>query len=137
MPKITEVIVNAGRTFNHPHESYSNLRPSVTVKADVLDGEDWQAVAKELQAKAESMIEDHKRNMLNSLEELHDLTTKQREVAELESRIVSAQSRLDRIRKETPALQLGLNLPDRDEDDEEMDGRDEDRKWARTERDYR
>jgi len=135
MPKITEITVNAGRTFNHPHESYSNLRPSVTVKADVLDGEDWQAVAKELQAKAESMIEDHKRNMLQSLEELYDLTTKQREVADLETRIASAQSRLDRIRKETPALQLGLDLPDHDEEDDEDYERDEDPEWALRERD--
>ena len=29
--KINTITVTAGRTFNHPHEDYSNLRPSVTM----------------------------------------------------------------------------------------------------------
>lgn len=30
--KVIEIIVSAGRTFNHPNESYSNLRPQVSVR---------------------------------------------------------------------------------------------------------
>jgi hypothetical protein len=31
--KINSITVTAGRTFNHPHEQYSNLRPEVTMTA--------------------------------------------------------------------------------------------------------
>ena len=37
--KITEIVVSAGRTFNHPYENFSNLRPQVTLKATPDEGE--------------------------------------------------------------------------------------------------
>ncbi len=103
MPKVTEVIVSAGRTFNHPHESYSNLRPQVTMKAEVLPGEDPAEVAKALQAQAEGLVEDHKQSMLNSIEELYELTQTQARVAGLRSTIERAQRELDDARKALPA----------------------------------
>jgi predicted RNase H-like nuclease (RuvC/YqgF family) len=106
--EIVEIVVNAGRTFNHPHESYSNLRPSVTLKATISEGEDYEKAVKELQAKAESLIEDHKQNMLRSLEELYELDMTQQEVARLETHLRDAQSRLDEIRKEYPQLKLQI-----------------------------
>lgn len=122
MPRVTEITVNAGRTFNHPYESYSNLRPSVTIKAELLEGEDWEAATKELQAKAESMVEEHKQHMLRSLKELHDLTVRQREVASLEDSIRGAQSRLDRLRKGLPvpvSYQQEMELKGSDDENEE------------------
>jgi hypothetical protein len=50
--KVTEIIVSAGRTFNHPYEDYSNLKPQVTLKATVDDGENFEDAVKELQRKA-------------------------------------------------------------------------------------
>jgi hypothetical protein len=105
--KVTEIVVSAGRVVNHPFEQYSNLRPSITLKASLDEGEDFETATKQLQAKAEQLVEDHKNNMLTSIEELHMLTERQREVASLESSIKRAQSQLDRIRAETPQLQLG------------------------------
>jgi hypothetical protein len=104
--QITEIIVNAGRTFNHPYEQYSNLRPSITLKATLAEGEDAGAATKELQAKAEELVEDHKRNLLAQLEELYNLTQRQQEVASLEAGLLKAQRRIDEIRKETPQLAL-------------------------------
>ena len=60
VPKITEITVSAGRTFNHPHESFSNLKPHVALKVEVLPGEDAGEVAKALQAQAEGLVEDLK-----------------------------------------------------------------------------
>jgi hypothetical protein len=102
--KITEIIVGAGRTFNHPYEQFSNLRPQVTIKAILDDGDDPEEVIKDLQAKAESMVEDHKNNILQSLRELHTLSLRQREMASLEKQLREAQARLDEIRKEYPQI---------------------------------
>lgn len=102
--KVTEIIVGAGRTFNHPHEQFSNLRPSVTMKAILEDGDDPTQVIKNLQAKTEGMIEDHKNTILKSLEELYDYGIKQRELACLERTLKEAQERLAEIRKENPKL---------------------------------
>lgn len=112
MAKVIEVTVGAGRTFNHPHESYSNLRPSVTFRAVLEDGEEPAAVARELQAQAESLVEDHKHNMLRSLEELYQLSTRQAEVIGIHRQLKAAQERLEDIRKDypEPAMQEKLGL---------------------------
>lgn len=104
--KIIEVTVSAGRTFNHPYEDYSNLRPNVTVKASVDDGEDANAAIAKLQALAEKTVEDHKQNLLRSLEELHYLTQAQRDMTTLAEQIQISQARLDDIRKNHPQLSL-------------------------------
>ncbi len=104
--KITEIIVTAGRTFNHPHEQYSNLRPDVVLKASLEEGEDPLAAARELQAKAEGLVEDHKRSLLNSIEELYQLTERQSEMRGLQKQLQEAQKRINQIREESPELKL-------------------------------
>lgn len=102
--KITEIIVSAGRTFNHPYENFSNLRPQVTFKAALEDGEDPERAAKDLQAKAESMIEDHKNHMLSSLHKLHEMQKYEECVASLEQTIQNAQRDLDALRMKQKSL---------------------------------
>ncbi len=98
------ITVTAGRTFNHPHESYSNLRPSVSMTATLDEGEDAIAAARQLQAKAEQLVEDHKQSLLKSLEDLFDLTERQKEMVSLRSQLESAQRRLDQIREQHPQI---------------------------------
>jgi len=102
---IKTITVTAGRTFNHPHEQYSNLRPEVTMIASLDDGEDATKAAQELQARAEQLVEDHKRGLLSSIEELFQLTERQSEMRGLQKELQRAQMRLEEIRKEHPALQ--------------------------------
>jgi len=104
--QVTEISVSAGRTFNHPYESFSNLKPHLTLKAALDEGEDPAAVAKDLQAKAEQLVEDHKQNMLKSLEELHNLTLAQQEMMSLERQLKNAQERIDELRKDNPQLRI-------------------------------
>ena len=111
--QVTEIVVSAGRTFNHPYESYSNLKPHITLKATVSEDEDPDEVVKQLQAKAESLIEDHKRNMLQSLEDLYRLKQAQQEMMNLEKHLIDAQERIKELREKHPHLQL----PEKPEDD--------------------
>lgn len=104
--KIETITVTAGRTFNHPHEQYSNLRPEVVLHATLEPGEDAAVAAKELQARAEGLVEDHKQGMLRSIEELWQLSQRQAEMRGLENELKRTQRRLEEIRKENPALQL-------------------------------
>jgi ornithine cyclodeaminase/alanine dehydrogenase-like protein (mu-crystallin family) len=105
--KITEIVVTAARTFNHPFETYSNLRPEVTLKATLSDSEDPTEAVKSLQSQAEGIVEDHKQTMLQSLVELHNLTERQAEVRGLQKEMQRAQDRLKEIRNEHPQLALG------------------------------
>ena len=107
--KVTEIIVSAGRTFNHPYEGYSNLRPQITVKASLEDGEDPAIAVKELQGKAEKLVEDHKQNMLQTLHELHHLSTAKQEIYDVERKLADLNVRLGDLRKENPQLALGLS----------------------------
>ena len=104
--QIREIRVSAGRTFNHPHESYSNLRCDLTLNAQLDEGDDPEAVQKALQAKVEGAIEDHKNSLLRSIEELREMTYQQQEAARLERSLRDAQQRLDEIR-----AQWGDKLP--------------------------
>lgn len=110
MPRVTEITVSAGRTFNHPYESYANLKPMVTVRAALEEGEDWQEATKSLQATAERLVEDHKRHMLASIEELEQLSRKQAEVASIEASIVRAQAKLAALRRGEADSQTTLEL---------------------------
>lgn len=107
--KITTLTVTAGRTFNHPHESYSNLRPEVVLTASLEDGDDPDACVKQLQARAESLVEDHKNGLLKSIEELHELGQLRSEMLSLGSQVQRHQQRLEEIRRQHPGLvaQLG------------------------------
>jgi len=104
--KVTEITVNAGRTFNHPFEQYSNLRPSVTLRAVLEDGEDALESARKLQAQAETLVEDHKQHLLDSIQQLEDLRQREREIVKLESLITNSQQRLASLRTENGAAQL-------------------------------
>jgi len=105
--QVTTIQVTAARTFNHPHEQYSNLRPAVTMAATLAPGDDPTASIKALQQQAEGLVEDHKQGLLKSLEELYQLTERQAEVRGLETSLKRAQSRLEEIRKENPCLVIG------------------------------
>jgi predicted signal transduction protein with EAL and GGDEF domain len=96
--QITEVAVSAGRTFNHPFENFSNFRPEVTVKARVQEGDDAEAAVRELQKKAETLVENHKNAILAHLHTLQNLSKTEDEINQLEARIAAAQTRLDQIR---------------------------------------
>lgn len=104
--KINTITVTAGRTFNHPYEQYSNLRPEVTMTATLDEGEDPSTATKELQQRAEGLVEDHKQGLLRSIEELQNLSVKQARMRGLQNELKRAQEQLDEIRKEHPQLQL-------------------------------
>lgn len=70
--RITEITVNAGRTFNDPYESYANYKPGLTLKAALLEGEDAEQVAKDLQAKAEELMDAHKADLLAKAKTVHE-----------------------------------------------------------------
>ena len=104
--EITEITISAGRTFNHPYETYSNLRPNITIKATLAPGENPQQAINDLQALAEKSVEDHKQALLHSLEELHYLSEAQREMTTLAEQITRSQTRLEEIRRNHPQLEL-------------------------------
>jgi hypothetical protein len=116
--KVTQITVNAGRTFNNPYESYSNLRPEVTLTASLDDGEDATTAAKALQAQAEGLVEEHKTKLLMDLDRLHTYQTRTRDIARLESQIKTAQEHLNELQAEqerTGGLQLSVLPADRDD----------------------
>jgi hypothetical protein len=110
--KVTEITVVAARTFNHPREQYSNLRPSVAIKASLAEGENFEIAINQLQAKAEKSVEDHKMLMLNQIEDLYRLGVRQRQIADLEQTILKAQADLDSLRQNSGNLLEGPELFD-------------------------
>lgn len=116
---ITIITVHAARTFNHPHEEYSNLKPGVSLTANLAEGEDAIAATRELQAKAEGLVEDHKEGLLKSINELYQLSTRQAEMRGLQLELERAQRRLDAMRRDNPGL-AALPAPVETNDDKEF-----------------
>ncbi|MGV1047696.1 MAG: hypothetical protein ACOYD4_04105 [Solirubrobacterales bacterium] len=106
---ITIITVTAGRTFNHPHESYSNLRPEVTMTATLAPGEHAEGATRRLQATAEQLVEDHKRAMLQSIQELHQMSEQQAELRGLQEQLERTQARLEAIRSSSKLIGVAQN----------------------------
>ena len=116
--KITEVTVSAGRTFNHPYEDYSNLKPHITLKASVEEGDDPEKCILDLQSKAERMVEDHKNSLLKGLREIESMRSAMQEIASLENSMRNAQEKLKELRENYPEQAQNLltgNAPAEDE----------------------
>lgn len=109
--KVTQIVVSAGRTFNHPHEDYSNLKPHISLTATLDEGDDPIATAKGLQQQAEQLVEDHKANLLKSIEDAYHMSEAQRQMVGLCRQLQNAQEEIDRIRKQWPGLkQIEMNV---------------------------
>ena len=70
--KVKQIKVNAGRTFNHPYESFSNMKSDVEYVAELEDGEDVEAATKQLRHMAEQSAENHKQLVLKTLENIEE-----------------------------------------------------------------
>ena len=64
--KIVEITVSSGTTFNHPHEQYCNFRPSITLKASVVE-ENIIASIIGLQETADKLVRDHRKAILDRI----------------------------------------------------------------------
>ena len=69
--KVTQVSVMAARTFNNPFVAYSNFRPSVTMTAELTEGQNPEEVLFTLQQAAERIVENHKDRILNECESMY------------------------------------------------------------------
>lgn len=77
---IIEIVVSAGRTFNHPHESFSNFKQSVSLKATLVDGELYEQAVVKLQDSAEAFAENLKERTLKALDKLRSLEDAKRQL---------------------------------------------------------
>lgn len=107
---ITNIKVSAGRTFNHPYESYSNFKHHVELVATVSGGEDATSAVKALQSQAEQLAEDHKNTLLSSVRTLNEMAEYTREISSLEQTIKQAQERLESARKKIEPSQTLLPI---------------------------
>ncbi len=102
--KITEITVSAGRVISHPIENFSNLRPQISLKAVLEDGEDAESATKMLQAKAEGLVEDHANQLTKHIRDMYYLNEREKEAKRLEETLTAGQKRLEQIRGEIPLM---------------------------------
>lgn len=107
--QIDKIVVSAGRTFNHPFENYSNLKPSVTLSATLEPGDDADACIKQLQAKAEAVVEQHKALLLAEIKRLRATQQAMEEIANLEHSMRGAQARMEDLKRNYPEVFAALS----------------------------
>jgi hypothetical protein len=69
--KLTQITVHAGRTFNHPYESFSNLRNGITLVVSI-DGEDEQESVRRAQIQVNMWADQDKKRMLGLLKDQYE-----------------------------------------------------------------
>jgi len=104
--QITEITVSAARTINHPVENYANLKPMVSLKAVLGDGDDYSQAVKDLQAKAEELVEDHATQLKKHIRDMYYLDQKQKQLLSLEASLHKTQRELEAVRAEMPLMSL-------------------------------
>lgn len=104
--QITEITVKAGRVFNHPHESYSNLQPSIVLRAQIAPGEDVDACARALQLRAETLVETHKQGMLESIETLAETARVKGQIESIKSQLLNATDTLKDLEEQAAKLEI-------------------------------
>lgn len=114
--KVTEITVSAGRVISHPIESYSNLRPQISLKAVLENGKDVDAATKQLQAKAEGLVDDHANGLTKHIRDMYYLGEREKVAKRLEDSLIAGQKRLAEIRSEIPLMLSGE--PDTEEKSE-------------------
>lgn len=92
--KIQEITVHASRTLPHPIENYANIKPEVTLRATLEDGEDPAEAVRQLQATAENLVENHAAVLKASIEDRELFKREQVELDRLRSSVVTNQARL-------------------------------------------
>lgn len=90
----TEITVSSGRTFNHPFEDYSNLRPSVSITAKLDPEVELETQVKQLQEKCEVLVEDHKAMLLGNLQELENARRVQQQMERCQAEIKRMQDQI-------------------------------------------
>ena len=109
--QITEVVVKSGKTVSNPHESYSNLRADIVLKAECpRDGaghfESWDADAAipELQMKAEKAVDADLKRRLDRLAAPDRTEAGEKEIALLKAKREKAQAELAELEARYPDL---------------------------------
>ena len=102
---ITEITVGAATSFNHPHESYANFKPSLTLKATV-EGSNADAflAARDLQATAQKLVEDEKARILAEIEREAQIESAERDVERWKDIVESYETTLKTTDEELSAL---------------------------------
>ena len=93
--EIKQITVTAGRTFNHPFEQYSNLRPELTITATLAPGEDLDHATRTLQARAEKLMEQHKENLLETISLVEQEKSRRAEVERIRRQINQTRADLE------------------------------------------
>jgi hypothetical protein len=99
MPTITKVIVSASTCFNHPHETYANFKPGVTLEAVLSEGDDYYTLVKELQDRAETLVQSHKDAILEDLERLNAIEQARTDLEYAEQRHKNYQDNTEAVEK--------------------------------------
>ena len=112
MPKVVEITVHAGRTFNHPYESYANFKPGVSLRATISEDEDPQQAAKTLQEQAELLAENQKQQILADLYQIE-------QQSRISSSVAATRRQIEKLQVELANLERGQTQLTSPEEEEE------------------
>jgi hypothetical protein len=104
--QIREITVSAGRTLQHPCETYANLRPEVSLTATLDAGEDAIDATRRLQRQAEQLVEEHGMVLRASIAEREVARREEQELARLTQSLADNQERIETLKSNAEKRQV-------------------------------
>jgi len=98
--RIEKITVRAGRCVPHPLHSYGNLKADLEIVAQLDDGEDPDAVRRELQSKIESDVEQHVADLKDGIRDLQSANDTRQRIKRLECELAAKSEELDGLKAE-------------------------------------
>lgn len=122
---IKAIHVTAGRTFNHPFESYANFKFDLSFQAELAPGEDHLTSLAALQVQAETLADEHKEKILSDVQrrrqierindQLEDMRRNVRHLAAGEEQIAKLEAELTALTSQPLLLASKQVHPGHDE----------------------
>jgi len=98
--KIVEITKSAARKVQHPFLPYSSIDSFIMLKAQLSDEDDVDICARELQARAEGLVQDDVNLTVNALSKLADVGKVDKIAFNLTDKIREDQKQLDKLRQD-------------------------------------
>lgn len=96
--KVTQITVNAGRTLQHPCETYANIRPEVALTATLNEYDDPIECTRQLQRQAEQLVEEHAIVLKASIAERDVAEREEQELKRLSQSMADSQQRFESLK---------------------------------------
>ena len=95
--KIRRITARAGRTLPHPTRQFANVKADIELVADLEEGDDEKSSIRDLQVRCEQIVEQHSRDVCESIRRGEEIESTYQRVARLETELEREKAKAEKF----------------------------------------